>query len=63
VNTPYTLDNWRYAKSRYHGMVSPLTECLPSLLGDPDILAAVSAIRNAERAIEARVRELLEDEA
>jgi hypothetical protein len=58
----YTMDTWRFAKLRYHGWVNPLTEHLPKLLEDPDIAAAVSAIRNAERAIEARVRELLEDE-
>lgn len=62
MNGPYTLDTWDYAKTRYHGMVAPIKHHLPKLLEDPDIAAAVSTIRNAERAIEARVRELLEDE-
>jgi hypothetical protein len=62
MNHDYTLDTWRFAKDRYCGKVDPLTERLPKLLEDPDIAAAVSAIRNAERAIEARVTELLEDD-
>lgn len=57
----YTIYDWNYAKDRYFGVVAPLEQCLPKLLEDPDIAAAVYAIRNAERAIEARVRELLEE--
>lgn len=61
MNGPYTLATWDMAKDRFYGMVEPLRARLPKLLEDPDIAAAVSAINNAERAIEARVRELLED--
>jgi hypothetical protein len=59
MSGPYTIDAWRYAKHKYCGYVAPLRECLPKLLEDPDIAAAVSTIRNAERAIETRVHELL----
>lgn len=62
MNTSYTFDDWVFAKDRYYGKIAPLRAHLPELLKDPDIAAAVSAINNAERAIEARVHELLEDE-
>lgn len=61
MNGRYTIETWELAKSRFYGVVAPLRERLPKLLEDPDIAAAVSAIRNAERAIEARVQELLKD--
>lgn len=52
------LASWEYYREKYHTVQGCIESQFPQLLGDPDILAAVAAIRNAERAIEARVREL-----
>lgn len=49
---------WRYALDRY-GDVREAVELHPTLINDPDIQVALSAIRNAERAIKARAEELL----
>lgn len=51
------LSNWKYDLER-SGDVEDAVEKYPELAGDPDIHAALAAIRNAKRAILARVEEL-----
>lgn len=51
------LSNWKYDFER-SGDVEYAVEKHPELAGDPDIHAALAAIRNSKRAILARVEEL-----
>lgn len=50
--------SWQYAEGNY-GRIVDAVENFPVLMGDADMSAAVSAFRNAERAIKARAKELL----
>lgn len=54
----FNLDLWRYFRDKYGSDVATIKNQFPELLQDPEIAAAVYAIRNAERAITARLEEL-----
>lgn len=55
----YRYSEFSYAFNSYKSDLSGMIDRFPELLGDVDIHQALVAIRNAERAIEARAKEIL----